>query len=86
MKKAKFWKVFLIVMSAAVLPFALVSVGQAQQMTCWCIKSGQTGRKRPAGNRPQSVDRKSDDVEEHADIAWLSAENEDIKSVSTCAS
>jgi hypothetical protein len=83
MKKGKFWKVFLIVMSAAVLPFALVAVGQAQQMTCWCIKPAQIGRKRLASDRPQSLDQKTEDFEEHANNAWLVVENEGIKINST---
>jgi hypothetical protein len=86
MKKAKLWKVFLIVMSAAVLPFALVAVGQPQHMTCWCIKPSQTGRKRLASDRHKSLDQKTEDVEEHANSASLSAENEGLKNVNTCAS
>jgi hypothetical protein len=35
----KLWKFFLIVISVAVLPSALVAVGQAQQFTCWGLRS-----------------------------------------------
>jgi hypothetical protein len=31
----KLWKALLVALSVAVLPFALVAVGQAQQLTCW---------------------------------------------------
>jgi len=34
----KLWKLLLITMSAATLPFALVAVGQAQQLTCWGLR------------------------------------------------
>jgi hypothetical protein len=34
----KLWKFFLIVISVAVLPSALVAVGQAQQLTCWGLR------------------------------------------------
>ncbi|MGD0977918.1 MAG: hypothetical protein ABR962_02125 [Candidatus Bathyarchaeia archaeon] len=38
----KLWKVFLIAISVAILPFALVGVGQAQQMNCWGLTPCQT--------------------------------------------
>jgi len=31
----KLWKTFLVALSIAILPFALVGVGQAQQLNCW---------------------------------------------------
>jgi len=34
----KLWKLLLVVMSVAVLPSALVAVGQAQQLTCWGLR------------------------------------------------
>jgi hypothetical protein len=39
----KLWKTLLIAISVAILPFALVGVGQAQQMTCWGLRPAQTG-------------------------------------------
>jgi hypothetical protein len=42
MKNMKLWKVFLIAISVAILPFALVGVGQAQQMNCWGLTPCQT--------------------------------------------
>jgi hypothetical protein len=38
----KLWKYFLIAISVAILPFALVGVGQAQQLTCWGLRPSQT--------------------------------------------
>ena len=38
----KLWKAFVIAVSVAILPFALVGVGQAQQMTCWGLAPSQT--------------------------------------------
>jgi hypothetical protein len=37
----KNWKLLLVAISIAVLPFALVAVGQAQQMTCWGLRPAQ---------------------------------------------
>jgi hypothetical protein len=34
----KLWKLLLVAMSVATLPFALVAVGQAQQLTCWGLR------------------------------------------------
>lgn len=85
MKKAKFWKI-LIILSAAVLPFSLIAVGQAQQMTCWCIESGQTEGKSLTNDYPQRLGQKAENVEEHSNSSLHSAENEDTKSISTGAS
>ncbi len=43
----KLWQAFLIVMTASILPFALVGVGQAQQMTCWGLKPSQSRETKP---------------------------------------
>jgi len=37
----KSWKLLLIAISIALLPFALVAVGQAQQLTCWGLRPAQ---------------------------------------------
>jgi hypothetical protein len=39
----KLWKLLLVAMSVATLPFALVAVGQAQQLTCWGLRPTQIG-------------------------------------------
>jgi len=38
----KSWKIFLIAISVAILPFALVGVGQAQEMNCWGLAPCQS--------------------------------------------
>ena len=38
-RNMKLWKLILLIMRVAVLPFALVAVGQAQQLTCWGLRS-----------------------------------------------
>lgn len=40
----KLFSVFLIVITAMVLPLSLVGVGYPQQMTCWCLKPVLTER------------------------------------------
>jgi hypothetical protein len=40
----KLWKTLLIAISVAILPFALVGVGQAQQLTCWGLRPNLTQR------------------------------------------
>jgi hypothetical protein len=84
MKKAKFWKI-LAVLSLAVLPFSLVAVGQAQQMTCWDIKAGRIERKSLAYHHTQSFDQSGVNAEEHLKSANHSSESEGTKSISTCA-
>jgi hypothetical protein len=37
----KLFSVFLIVITAMILPLSLIGVGYAQQMTCWCLKPVQ---------------------------------------------
>jgi hypothetical protein len=57
------WKAFLIVvMSVAILPFALIGVGQAQQMTCWCLKPTQTERKEHVDCFKQRSAQEGEDV------------------------
>jgi hypothetical protein len=82
MMKTKLWRIFLIAFSVAVLPFALVAVGQAQQMTCWCIKSIQTPRESPGYDNTRNLDQKSENIEERIDDALQLTENEDTENTS----
>jgi hypothetical protein len=77
MKKMKLWNLLLIVVSAAVLPFSLVAIGQAQQMTCWCIKPSQTGTKRPDDDYVQASSSRVGYSEGIAQSARHSVENEE---------
>jgi len=77
MKKMKLWSLFLIVVSVAVLPFALVAVGQPQQMTCWCIKPSQTERKRKHDDYLKAVSSNVAGNEAHANSAYHYAENDE---------
>jgi hypothetical protein len=86
MKRTKLWRIFLIVFSVAVLPFALVAVGQAQQMTCWCIKSIQTPRKSPSYDHPQNLDQNSENTEERIENGRDLTEDEGTKNISKSAS
>jgi hypothetical protein len=63
--------------SSAVLLFALVGGGQAQQMTCWCIKPSQTEIKREDDNYLQTFSLKAGDAEGHGHNVCCSAENEE---------
>ena len=53
-------------MSAAILPLALVGVGQAQQMTCWCLKPNQTEGKEQSNCSKQHSHQKREDLVERA--------------------
>ena len=53
-------------MSAVILPLALVGVGQAQQMTCWCLKPNQTERKEQSDYSKQGSHQKREDLFERA--------------------
>lgn len=46
----RLWKIFLVLISVAILPFALVGVGQAQQMNCWGLAPYQGERKEKSDN------------------------------------
>lgn len=48
--KMRLWKVLLVLLSVAILPFALVGVGQAQQMNCWGLAPRQVERKEKSDN------------------------------------
>jgi hypothetical protein len=61
MKTMKLWKAFLIAISVAILPFALVGVGQAQQMTYWCLTPRQIGMTEHIGYVEQRSPGKSED-------------------------
>ena len=43
-KNMKLWKTVLIAISVAILPLALVGVGQAQQLNCWGLRPNLTER------------------------------------------
>jgi hypothetical protein len=77
MKRMKSWNLLLIIVSVAVLPFALVGVGQAQQMTCWYLKPSQTERKREDDNYLQAFYLTTGDAEGHELDVCRSAENEE---------
>ena len=74
----KLWKILLIGISVAILPFALVGVGQAQQMTCWDILAGQTKNERSAFSARHSCQDNADENErERGNSAFCRIENEE---------
>ena len=73
----KLWKVFLIAISAAILPFALVGVGQAQQMTCWGLRPSQTEDKHQVKYPAKHSRQDSEDAWEPVDSSRDCVENED---------
>jgi hypothetical protein len=54
----KLWKIFLIAISEAILPFALVGVGQAQEMNCWGLALCQTETTEPSNYSEKSSPQK----------------------------
>jgi hypothetical protein len=66
----KLWKNILIAISVAILPLALVGVGQAQQLTCWGLRPNLTERtdhtdfpeQLPSQESEDTPKRKSDTV------------------------
>lgn len=50
LRSMKLWKLLLVAMSVATLPFALVAVGQAQELTCWGLRPTRIGDTEETGN------------------------------------
>jgi hypothetical protein len=67
----KFWKSLLVALSVATLPFALVAVGQAQQLTCWGLRPTQIGDTEEPDN-PIFGFHQGEDSSDEADAAWQS--------------
>jgi hypothetical protein len=62
MKNMKLWKTLLIAISVAVLPFALIGVGQAQQLTCWGLRPNLTERTEYTSYSEQHSIQKHEDI------------------------
>jgi len=65
----KLWKFLLVAMSVAVLPFALVAVGQAQQLTCWGLRPTRIGDTEGTDNPVLGL-HQSEDSSDNAYAAW----------------
>jgi len=76
MKNMKLWKTLLIAVSVAILPFALVGVGQAQQLTCWGLRPNLTERREYTNYSEQHSPQKREDIPERTSETDSHAENE----------
>lgn len=65
----KLWKLLLVALSVATLPFALVAVGQAQQLTCWGLRPTRIGDTEDTGNPVLGLHQR-EDSSGNADVAW----------------
>lgn len=65
----KLWKLLLVAMSVATLPFALVAVGQAQQLTCWGLRPTQIEDTEETDN-PVLCLHQYEDSSDKTDAAW----------------
>lgn len=65
----KLWKLFLVAMSVATLPFALVAVGQAQQLTCWGLRPTRIGDTEETDNPVPDLYQREDSSDK-TDAAW----------------
>jgi hypothetical protein len=72
----KLWKLLLVAMSVATLPFALVAVGQAQQLTCWGLRPTRIGDAEEADNPVLGL-HQPEDSSGNADAAWQRKETSD---------
>jgi hypothetical protein len=72
----KLWKLLLVAMSVATLPFALVAVGQAQQLTCWGLRPTRIGDTEETDN-PDFGLHQREDSSGNADVARQSKEGSD---------
>lgn len=65
----KLWKLLLVALSVATLPFALVAVGQAQQLTCWGLRPNRIGDTDDPDNSVLGLHQR-EDSSGNADAAW----------------
>jgi hypothetical protein len=72
-KNMKLWKTLLIAISVAILPFALVGVGQAQQLTCWGLRPNLTEH---TNFSEQHLPEKREDIPERTSETGHHAEDE----------
>jgi hypothetical protein len=72
-KNMKLWKTLLIAISVAILPFALVGVGQAQQLTCWGLRPNLTEH---ADYSQQHLPQEHEDIPERTSEISHCAEDE----------
>jgi len=72
----KLWKLLLVAMSVATLPFALVAVGQAQQLTCWGLRPTRIGDTEETDNQLLGLHQR-EDSSANADAAWQRKEASD---------
>jgi hypothetical protein len=75
----KLWKTLLIVASVAILPFALVGVGQAQQLTCWGLRPNLPEKTEFTNYSEQHSPQEHEDVTERTSETDDYTENEDDK-------
>jgi hypothetical protein len=72
----KLWKLLLVAMSVATLPFALVAVGQAQQLTCWGLRPTRIEDTEETDNPVLGLHQR-EDSSGNADAAWQRSEDLD---------
>ncbi len=72
----KLWKLLLVAMSVATLPFALVAVGQAQQLTCWGLRSTLIEDTEDTDNPIFGLHQR-EDFSDSADATWQHQEASD---------
>ncbi|MGD0159832.1 MAG: hypothetical protein ABSB89_05995 [Candidatus Bathyarchaeia archaeon] len=72
----KLWKTILIAISVAILPLALVGVGQAQQLNCWGLRPNLTERSENADFPEQLLSQESEDDPELKSDTGHHAEDE----------
>ena len=70
----RLWKTLLVAISVAILPLALVGVGQAQQMTCWGLRPNLPERTKNANCSEQVPAKMNEDVKERTIDAGRHAE------------
>jgi hypothetical protein len=72
----KLWELLLVVMSVATLPFALVAVGPAQQLTCWGLRPTRIGDTEEMDNPVVGLNQR-EDSSGNTDVAWQRKEGSD---------
>lgn len=65
----KLWRLLLVAISVSTLPFALVAVGQAQQLTCWGLNPTRIGDTEETDNPIFGFHQREDSLDS-ADAAW----------------
>lgn len=72
----KVWKIFLVTSTAMILPLALVSVGYAQELNCWGLRSARIDKEKQTEYSSPNSCPDNEEFEEPKDDSNRQGDNE----------